>query len=376
VTHFFRMRWGSLLHAQSWTLFRPILSGATLRSRLIACAGAALGIGLTGLICGLATGRGFNLPLLVAPMGTSSVLVFAVPTSPLAQPWPAIGGNIISAMIGVVVAYLVPQPVLAAGLAAGLAIAAMSFTRSLHPPGGAAALVAAFGGSSATGSDFWFPLFPVGVNACLLVACGWAFHKLARNSYPHRPPAIAPSEQRGRDIPATQRVGFKPQDIDAALEQLGEAFDISRADLDVVIREVETQALIRDHGDLTCADIMSRDVVHIHLQAVPMAARALLVAHDIRDLPVIDDERRVLGSVGLRQLGTPAVRVADMMVTPVTATAETRALGLIRLFTTGQTRTVIIVDDEQRLVGVVTQTDLLAAMSRGLSQEIRRGVAA
>jgi CBS domain-containing membrane protein len=377
VTDTFNSQWGASLRARSWTVFRPILSGATLRDRLMACAGAAVGIGLTGLICGWAAGRGFDLPLLVAPMGASSVLVFAVPTSPLAQPWPVIGGNIISALIGVFVAHLVPQPVLAAGLAAGLAILAMSFTRSLHPPGGAAALVAAFGGASVTASDFWFPLFPVGVNACLLVASAWAFHKLARNSYPHRATKTPPVADHGtRDLPAGQRVGFKPEDIDAALENLGEAFDISRADLDVVLREVENQALIREHGTLTCADIMSRDVVQIEWKAVPMAARARLTAHDVRDLPVTDEEGRVVGVVGFKQLAAPAIRVADVMVEAVFAAPQTPAIELMRLFTAGQTRTVVIADEEKQLLGVVTQTDLLAAISSGLLKDMHRDVAA
>lgn len=373
---FFRKSRRARLRARTSRLFRPILSGATLRDRMLACLGAAAGIALTGLICGLAVGRGIHLPLLVAPMGASAVLVFAVPASPLAQPWPVIGGNIISASIGILAAHFVPEPALAAGLAAGLAIAAMSFTRSLHPPGGAAALIAALGASSAGAPDLWFPLFPVGVNAFLLVACGWVFHKLAGNSYPHRAPKAQANEQGTRDAPPGARVGFKPEDIDAALERLGEAFDISRADLDVVLREVETQALVREHGPLTCADIMSRDVVCIDEQAVPSAARALLIAHDMRDLPVIDRQGRLVGLVGLKQLAAPAMRVADTMTGPVSATADTPAVELIRVFTGGHAHTVVIVDERHDPVGIVTQTDLLAAMSRGLSRDIEQSAAA
>lgn len=359
------------LRGQRWPLFQPILSGATLQNRVIACFGAAVGIGLTGLLCGIAAGRGFDLPLLVAPMGASSVLVFAVPSSPLAQPWPVIGGNAISALMGILVAHWVHQPVIAAGCAAGLAIAVMSFTRSLHPPGGAAALVAAFGGSTVAGWDFWFPLFPVGVNACLLVACGWLFHKLARNSYPHRASVAPAVQQPRRDLPPDRRVGFKPEDIDAALDHLGEAFDISRADLEAVLQEVETQALIREQGSLTCADIMSRDVIHVDQHVVPAAARALLVAHDVRDLPVIDGDRKVVGSIGFRQLARPAIRVADVMIAPITANLETPAMALLRHFTGGRARTVAIVDGEQHLVGVVAHTDLLAAMARGLFRDLQ-----
>ena len=77
----------------AFRLFVPILAGATLRERIIACIGATIGIALTGAIGGLVLGNGPHVPLLVAPMGASAVLLFAVPASPLAQPWSIIGGN-------------------------------------------------------------------------------------------------------------------------------------------------------------------------------------------------------------------------------------------------------------------------------------------
>jgi CBS domain-containing membrane protein len=78
--------------APGFRLFRPILAGATLRERLIACVGALIGITLTGLICGLVFGEGPHIPLIVAPMGASAVLIFVVPASPLAQPWSLLVG--------------------------------------------------------------------------------------------------------------------------------------------------------------------------------------------------------------------------------------------------------------------------------------------
>ncbi len=102
-------------------------------------------------------GNGPHVPLLVAPMGASAVLLFAVPASPLAQPWSIIGGNTISALIGVIVAHFVHEPALATGIAVALAIAAMSFTRCLHPPGGAAALTAVLGGPAVTAPASCFP---------------------------------------------------------------------------------------------------------------------------------------------------------------------------------------------------------------------------
>src|SRR5262245_7702529 len=97
----------------SFRLFEPILAGATLWDRTVACLGALLGIAITGAVCGLALGAGHDVPLIVAPLGASAVLLFAVPSSPLAQPWPIIGGNTISAAIGMAIGHWIGNPVLA-----------------------------------------------------------------------------------------------------------------------------------------------------------------------------------------------------------------------------------------------------------------------
>jgi len=87
-----------------------ILPGATLRDRIIASLGAMAGIGLTGFLSAVVLGQtwgqsgNLTLPLLAAPMGAVAILLFATPASPLAQPWPIIGGNVISALAGIITA--------------------------------------------------------------------------------------------------------------------------------------------------------------------------------------------------------------------------------------------------------------------------------
>lgn len=346
-------------------IFRPILAGASLRDRIVACVGATAGIGLTALVCTLVLGHDPNLPFIVAPMGASAVLLFAVPSSPLAQPWPIIGGNTISAFIGVGVGMLVGDHMLATGLAVGLAIAVMSLTRCLHPPGGAAALTAVLGGSAVAASGFMYALVPVAINSILLTLLGWAFHKLSRHSYPHVPAPAPANTHATADPPPQMRVGFQPADIDAALKDTGEAFDISREDLDRLLRKVEMHALIRSNRRLTCEDIMSRDVVSIGADSSIPAARALLLDHAIRALPVTDADGRVAGTVGLRELTGGADRVADVMAKAAMAAPDEPAFSLAATLTDGRTHAVIIVDTDRRIQGVLTQTDLLAALSRG-----------
>jgi CBS domain-containing membrane protein len=107
--------------------------------KMRASSGALFGLVLTGLCCYLLLGAGPGAVWLIAPMGASSVLLFAVPASPLAQPWSIIGGNSVAAIIGVTCGKLIGEPILAAALAGSLSIAAMFALRCLHPPSGAVA---------------------------------------------------------------------------------------------------------------------------------------------------------------------------------------------------------------------------------------------
>ena len=349
-------------------LFSPILAGATLRERLIACLGALLAIGLTGVISGYLFGQGPHLPLIVAPMGASAVLLFAVPASPLAQPWSIIGGNTISALMGIIAAYFIRDPIIATGVGVSLAIGAMSFTRCLHPPGGAAALTAVLGGPVVAGWGFLFPFVPVALNSCILVGLGLLFHKLSKRNYPH---VVLKAENTHQtiDLPSAARVGFREEDVDAALEALDETFDIDRADLGRLLQQVELQAAIRSNGKISCADIMSRDVIAIGETSEPDAARHLLLKHNIRTLPVKDPEGRLIGTVGLRELSGSTETIAHAISRPAVARPSDAALSLLPVLTDGRTHAVIVVDDDYRILGLISQTDLLSAVARLLPND-------
>jgi CBS domain-containing membrane protein len=213
-------------------IFRPLLAGASLKERLITCLGAMIGIVLTIIVCARFPRDIAALPLIVAPLGASAVLVFAVPSSPLAQPWPVIGGNVISTLIGVTVFKAVPDMMVAAGLAVGIAILVMSFLRCLHPPGGAAALTAVIGSNDIHLAGYAFAFTPVAINSVTLVLVAVLFHRFGRHSYPHRPAAPVPLPPNGVQL----------QDIDAALEDMHESFDISREDLEALFSYTEFHA--------------------------------------------------------------------------------------------------------------------------------------
>jgi CBS domain-containing membrane protein len=351
----------------SW-LFKPILAGATLRERLIACLGALIGIALTGLVSGWIVGEGPHIPLIVAPMGATAVLLFAVPASPLAQPWPIIGGNTISALVGITAAHFIDNPVLAIGVGVSLAIAAMSFTRCLHPPGGAAALTALIGGPAVTASGFLFPFVPVCLNSIILVSLGIAFHRMSGRQYPHVPPAPPVNPHGTADVPAPARVGFNARDVDAALLTLNETLDIDRADLDRLLREVEAQALQRAHGELSCGAVMSRDVVTIDLNEPIARARELLLKHNIRTLPVVDQFGRLAGTLGLRELTLHGDKgIAQVMSRAHTVRPDEPVVSLVAPLTNGHIHAVVVTAEDRTIRGIITQTDMLAVLTRLVS---------
>ena len=121
-----------------------------------------------------------HYPLIAAPFGATAVLVFAVPDSPLAQPRNVVGGNCIGAMVCITLVHCFGTAPWVMALAVATAIKLMQLTRTLHPPGGAVALV---GGMSGASWDFLFA--PVLTGSIVILLCTVAFNNLvARRNYP------------------------------------------------------------------------------------------------------------------------------------------------------------------------------------------------
>ncbi len=326
-------------------------------------------------------------------MGASAVLLFAVPSSPLAQPWSIMGGNIISALIGVTCARHFADPILAASLAAALAVGAMFALRCLHPPGGAVALTAVLGGPWVLKQGYDFVLFPIALNSALMMLAAIAYNNLTGHRYPHASQPDRAGTHGTTDARSIDRLGYKPEDLDAVLKRYDEVLDVSRGDLESIFLQTEMQAYRRRFGEITCADIMSRDVIVVEFSTTLEEAWTLLRTHRIKALPVVDRVRRVIGIVTLvdflkhanldvyekfddklRQLirrtrnthsDKPEV-VGQIMTKPVrTAAHDKHIVELVPLLSDQGLHHVPIVDDERRLVGMMTQSDLIAALYRG-----------
>jgi CBS-domain-containing membrane protein len=123
-----------------------------------------------------------SLIMIIGSFGASAVLVYGAIRSPLAQPRNLIGGHMLSAVIGVAAfQFLGSLPWLAAALAVSIAIALMHLTKTLHPPGGATALIAVIGGDSVHQLGYFYVLIPVGLGAVVMLCIALLINNLAPN---------------------------------------------------------------------------------------------------------------------------------------------------------------------------------------------------
>lgn len=379
VSRFQALRWLSR--------FVPSRITVTWRERVRAGLGALAGIAVTGFVAHRLPGAS-SAPFLIAPMGASAVLLFGVPSSPLAQPWSIIGGNLVSATVGVAAATWIADPVTAAAVAVGVAICAMFTLRCAHPPSGAVALTAVLGGPAVHALGYRFVLAPVALQSFLLLGSALVWHAVSGHRYPHaaRAPKAASAKNAGSADGAPAQAGFSRADLEAVLRDRDELLDIDTDDLETILRDAEIRAYARGFGELTCADVMSGDVVSITPATTVEQARALLKRHDVKALPVVDAQRHVKGIVtraDLADLGAHrhplraalhallptlrphagGVKVSLLMTTQVrTVEAAMPVVELVRIFAGRGHHHVPVIDRERRLAGIVTQADLISGL--------------
>lgn len=364
---------------------RPAPQAVNARERLRVVLGAGLGLLLAGLLSHLAMAPG--LPWLVAPLGASAVLVFGVPASPLAQPWAVFGGNTLSALVGIACMLWLPLPPLGvAAVAVALAIAAMFLLRCLHPPGGAASLLMVL---TAT-HDWQFAFVPVALNSLLLVLAGMVYNTLTGRRYPHAQHVTAPPPATGASVAPPR---FGDAELDAVLARYNQVLDVPRDDLADLLHEAELLSYRNRLGGLRCADIMSSPVVTVEFGTSLAEAWALLQQHRIKALPVVDRVQRIVGIVtradfmraaeGQQREGlagrlqtllkpSPATHstkpevVGQIMSRQVRVASAERAIAeLVPLFSATGHHHIPIVGEQARLVGILTQSDLVKALSHG-----------
>jgi CBS domain-containing membrane protein len=367
-----------------WLRLKPEPSGVNATEQLRSAVAGALAV----LFVGWASSALLNTaPFVVASVGASAVLVFAVPASPFAQPWSVVGGYLMSAAAGVAAAQWLPGSNLipATALAAGLAIFGMLALRCLHPPGGAVALFAVLGGEPVRALGWQFVATPVLANAVLLVAVALLVNNLLPGR--HYPRRLVEELERGPDLDADQRdrLGLRRQDLHAALRGYGRLVDVGDEDLDEIVEQAERLAFRRAFGELACADIMSRVPITVQSVTSLLEAWRLLRRHRLTTLLVADSLGRVTGKVslddfvraakagtarGLRQRLFALLRrnfARDASVGSImrrelmTVRPEAHVAELVAPMSRGE-HEVAVTEADGRLVGIVTQSDLIAAL--------------
>jgi CBS domain-containing membrane protein len=255
------------------------------------------------------------------------------------------------------------------------------------------ALTAVLGGPAVTSQGFHFVLTPVLLNSFLLLLVALLFNNATRRRYPHVAHADLGKLHQTKDQSSGRRIGFTQEDLDYVLHQYNQVLDVSRDDLEDLILQTELHAYQRRFGAITCADIMSRDVISVEYGTSLEDAWGLLLKHRIKALPVINSARRLIGIITqtdfMRQVNLqvytgfdqklkqfirrttnthsdkPEVVGQIMTAAVQSAVEDAHIVELVQPLSDSGIHHIPIVDDQRRLVGMVTQSDMVAALYRG-----------
>ncbi|MBE3637589.1 HPP family protein [Mangrovicoccus algicola] len=354
-----------------------------LRAGTGALAGLAVA-GLAGQALAPVAGPGIGLSL-IAPFGASSVLLFAAPSSPLAQPWPAVMGNTLAALVGVAVCLLAGDPVLRVALAVGLAIAVMLLCRAVHPPAGAVAMTAALDPGMVERLGFGFALAPVATGTVLLVGLAMIHARLTGRHYPMR--GLAPAAGAPGPAPAGS-AGLSGAELESILTRYRQSLNLGTGDLARLIGAAELQTAAHRGGVASVADIMSRDLVTVSPDTPLAEVVALFRRHRFASLPVTGPGGRFFGVIfqihlieraqedafrGGRGFAAAMRRLTDrrrslaaadvMSVAGPRAVAATPVAALLPMMADAAVDAVPVLE-RGRLIGIATRSDIIRALAR------------
>ncbi|MBU3261552.1 HPP family protein [Roseovarius sp. PS-C2] len=353
--------------------FLPVLPRPVGREVWRASAGAAVGIGLCAAVAMAVLDAGtFHLSL-VAPLGASAVLAFAVPNAPLAQPWSAVAGNTLSALIAVIVLSLYSGP-WAPAIAVSLAIAAMMLARALHPPGGAVALLAALDPDPVIEAGFVYALAPVGLMTVLLIGSAILFNRMTGRVYPFR--HTGDDEEQIEDV----RLGLSEEELATLLQTYRQSSNIGVADLGRLLAAAEREAANHRFDNVTCADIMTADLITVTPDTDIRQAAKLFRQHRIKSLPVVGTDGRfgglilqadiidalVTSKLDLRIVGRAPKVTAQKIARPAdrSTTTDTPVGQILNRLAIQGTETVPVMAGE-RLAGIITRSDVMRLLLTG-----------
>ncbi len=353
--------------------------------------GALVGVGICGLML-------HAMPIgshwLIAPVGASAVILYALSHSPLAQPWPVFGSYLVAAVAGLVSAAFIPIPQLAAAVAVAASIWLAARLNCIHPPGGAVALFIVLDGPySPARMGLTLGLVMLNVVVMLVVAM-LVNNLLLGRRYPISQGRGVANLHGTHDASPLARIGLNHTDLESAVQALDTFVDVQEDEL-VQLYNLAVDHAFDRHIGLSCGDIMSRDVVTVQFATELEDAWSQLRAHKIKALPVVDSFGRLIGIVTvadyLRQLDDTsaaglAIRLQGLLRrTPGVSSEKAEVVGqimsakvhaahidtpiseLVHDLSEKGMHHVPVVDDKRRVLGIVTQSDIIAALYKRIA---------
>ena len=330
-------------------------------------------------------------PMIVASMGASAIILFFIPNSPLAQPWSFVGGQIISAGVGVFCALNIIETSTAAATAVGASIFMMLILRCLHPPAAATALTPIMAGESITRLGYSFILVPVVINVFTLILLAVIINRwLMNRSYPSPLPIEKKTSQRHSVSKPSHSVGFSEEDLNLALNQSDVFIDMTQTELSDLLTQAEMNTFKRIRGEILCGDIMMTEITTVEFGTEVEQAWEIMRHKHLKAIPVIDRAKRVIGIVTWNDffkfvdlslygsfqdkfhkfirrtanVNASKPEAVGLIMTPkvITLPETAHIAELISLMSQHGHKQIPIVNSKQRLVGMVYQANLIAAL--------------
>jgi CBS domain-containing membrane protein len=362
-----------------WSSLWPSATPVNARERWRVAVGAAVSLALMAvwwLWVDQSSWGADHHPGIVAPLGATALLIFAVPGSPMAQPWSVLAGNTLCALVGLLVSQWVPWLPLAVFLAVLLAIVLMFGLRCLHPPGAAMALLAALSHQ---------PLDPAAwvvsavTGSALLVLTGVLYNRMTGRDYPARP-VLGPASE------LIEAPRFSARDLDEVLGDYNQVLDVGRSELETLLARAQTRAYENRLGTLRCGEVMTHQPIVVMFNQPQQDAWALLQQHQIKALPVVDrhgqlvgivtrsdffrqDQNRAEGGADLASPQAPHLLafkqapVGEIMTRRVRVVREqTMLVDLVPMFSQYGHHHLPVVDERNHLVGILTESDMVRAL--------------
>ena len=361
--------------------WKPAVAPATRQDVWRVGLGGMLGLALASLLVWgcqqLGIPAGLNL---FAPLGASAVLLFAVHTSPLAQPWSCVVGNTVAGLWTWLVVSCVPLD-WAPALAVGGAIMVMQLTRSLHPPGGAVALLWALDAQHGTVHGWTYALWPIGVLTLCLVLVAIVYHRVCGKRYPLQP--VAMSTAGMQQLPTK---ALSEADLQALLSRFDQSNNLTAQELQQLVLAAEEQAIARRFGSVHCGQLMTTAMWTCSPRESLASLAAKVQQQPSKRLPVVGVQGELLGVVARSALldwlwqqrgnvaqrrqqrvwrlwgkkpAQPTACAADLMADAPLCVQDSTPVSQLLAVLAEHAVPFVAVLRQGRLVGLITRTDIM-----------------